>query len=342
MRGEKRKGKRKQQQQKDWRRWWSPGSFRSSFFCTVRRQWWSGNYNSHDALTGGSCEREAFSPHNPLRHPRMVAPSGAMSDSENSSSSSSDAEELARCREAATPAWGLEQRPGAAERPEAGAADKQAPAPQPSRRHEVNQHEEDGNDLRTTPEFRAHVAKKLGALLDSSIAIAEVWKKSQKAKMQQAAKEEDGFRLFFTSIPGGHKKEASPRPCRKRQPPSSSDDSDEELQRCREAAVSASDILQESAIHCPAKAEEKKKLKKKAKKKVDNADLAAAPGLEQAWNRICWDAGPHLNRFLRPFLVGNSSPVGSSISPPCPAWVNSVGTESGEPLTTPSSACLLT
>nr|Q3UY34.1 RecName: Full=Protein CUSTOS [Mus musculus]BAE22379.1 unnamed protein product [Mus musculus] len=211
----------------------------------------------------------------------MVAPSGAMSDSENSSSSSSDAEELARCREAATPAWGLEQRPGAAERPEAGAADKQAPTPQPSRRHEVNQHEEDGNDLRTTPEFRAHVAKKLGALLDSSIAIAEVWKKSQKAKMQQVAKEEDGFRLFFTSIPGGHKKEASPRPCRKRQPPSSSEDSDEELQRCREAAVSASDILQESAIHCPAKAEEKKKLKKKAKKKVDNADLAAAPGLEQ-------------------------------------------------------------
>lgn len=44
--------------------------------------------------------------------------------------------------------------------------------------------------------------------------------------------------------------------------------------------MSASDILQESAIHCPAKAEEKK-LKKKAKKKADNADLAAAPGLEQ-------------------------------------------------------------
>lgn len=45
--------------------------------------------------------------------------------------------------------------------------------------------------------------------------------------------------------------------------------------------MSASDILQESAIHCSAKAEEKKKLKKKAKKKADNADLAAAPGLEQ-------------------------------------------------------------
>lgn len=70
-----------------------------------------------------------FTPHNPLRHPRMVAPSGAMSDSENSSSSSSDAEELARCREAATPAWGLEQRPGAAERPEAGRGLSGAQAP---------------------------------------------------------------------------------------------------------------------------------------------------------------------------------------------------------------------
>lgn len=50
----------------------------------------------------------------------MVAPSGAMSDSESSSSGGSDAEELARCREAATPAWGLEQRPQGAEKPEAG------------------------------------------------------------------------------------------------------------------------------------------------------------------------------------------------------------------------------
>ncbi|GAB1290046.1 Protein CUSTOS [Apodemus speciosus] len=209
----------------------------------------------------------------------MVAPSGAMSDSESSSSGGSDAEELARCREAATPAWGLEQRPQGAEKPEAGAADKPAPAPQPSRRREVSQHEEDGNELRTTPEFRAHVAKKLGALLDSSIAIAEVWKKSQKV-LQQAAKEGDerGFRLFFTSVTGGQEKEASPKPCRKRQPPAPGEDSDEERQRCREAAVSAADILQASAVHCPAKgegqAEKKKKLKKKAKKR-------AGAGLDQ-------------------------------------------------------------
>ncbi|KAK2102765.1 hypothetical protein P7K49_020432 [Saguinus oedipus] len=48
----------------------------------------------------------------------MAAPNGTMSDSE-SSGSSSDAEELARCREAAMPAWGLEQRPHGAVKPRA-------------------------------------------------------------------------------------------------------------------------------------------------------------------------------------------------------------------------------
>ncbi|XP_051017637.1 protein CUSTOS [Acomys russatus] len=214
----------------------------------------------------------------------MVAPSGTMSDSDSSSSSNSDAEELARCREAATPAWGLEQRPLGTEKPRADAASKEAPASQPSRRREVNRHEEDGNELQTTPEFRAHVARKLGALLDSSITISEVWKAPRKAEVQLETEAEDGFRLFFTSIPGGHEKEASPRPCRKRQPPSSSsEDSDEEWQRCREAAVSASDLLQESAIHCPAKVEKatkRKKLKKKAKEEADT-DLAGSTGLQQ-------------------------------------------------------------
>lgn len=43
-----------------------------------------------------------------------------MSDSESCSSSNSDAEELERCREAAMPAWGLEQRPQWAEKPRTG------------------------------------------------------------------------------------------------------------------------------------------------------------------------------------------------------------------------------
>lgn len=33
-------------------------------------------------------------------------------------------------------------------------------------RHKVDEHEQDGNELQTTPEFRAYVAKKLGDLLD--------------------------------------------------------------------------------------------------------------------------------------------------------------------------------
>ncbi|XP_052510660.1 protein CUSTOS isoform X2 [Budorcas taxicolor] len=197
-----------------------------------------------------------------------------MSDLE-SSSSSSDEEELERCREAAMPAWGLEQRPRGPEKPRVGATNAKLPANQPSLRHKVDEHEQDGNELQTTPEFRAHVAKKLGALLDSSITISEIVKEPRKAEVQRGALEDDGFRLFFTSIPRGPEKEAAPQPCRKRLPSSSSDDGDE-LRRCREAAVSASDILQESAIHGPVLVEKKKKrkLKKKAKNE-DSADVAS-------------------------------------------------------------------
>ncbi|XP_040853718.1 protein CUSTOS isoform X2 [Ochotona curzoniae] len=215
----------------------------------------------------------------------MAAPSGSMSDSD---SSSSDAEELARCREAARPAWGLEQRLPGAGTTGGGAAKSQPPASQPSLRHRVDEHEQDGNELQTTPEFRAHVAKKLGALLDSSISIAEVVREPRKTTVQREAPEDDGFRLFFTSIPGDSGKAAELQPRRKRQPPSSSsEDSDEEWQRCQEAAVSASDILQESAIHSPVQQEEetrkkkkKKKLKRKAQKvaDVDSAVTTATTG----------------------------------------------------------------
>ncbi|XP_048198782.1 protein CUSTOS isoform X1 [Perognathus longimembris pacificus] len=216
--------------------------------------------------------------HNPLRPPKMAAPSGTMSDSE--SSSSSDEEELARCREAAMPAWGLEQHPRGAEKPRADAAGNQLPTSRPSLRHKVDEHEQDGNELQTTPEFRAHVAKKLGALLDSSITISEVVTEPRKAEGPKVASEDDGFRLFFTSVPGGPEKEASPRPQKRRPPSSSSEESDEEWRRCQEAAVSASDILQESAIHGPGKVEEESKQKKRKLKKkattVANSDLAIA------------------------------------------------------------------
>ncbi|XP_054450412.1 protein CUSTOS isoform X1 [Pteronotus mesoamericanus] len=263
-----------------------------------------------------------------------------MSDLESSSSSGSDAEELARCREAAMPAWGLEQLPKGPQKKRSDAVNNQLPATQPSLRyctlwvqvfvqsfnkhwypvvcqgkakpweikvnethvvaalvgqllseqemrsfcmccrHKVDEHEQDGNELQTTPEFRAHVAKKLGALLDSSITISEVVKEPTKAKVQRVPPEDDGFRLFFTSIPEGREEKASPQPRRKRWPSSSSEDSDEERQRCQEAAVSASDILQQSAIHGPVKVEteakkKKKKSKKKAKKEA-SVDLVTA------------------------------------------------------------------
>ncbi|XP_077016165.1 protein CUSTOS isoform X2 [Tamandua tetradactyla] len=209
----------------------------------------------------------------------MAAPSGVVGDSE-SSSSSTDEEELARCREASIPAWGLKQRPRGLEVPRADTGTNQLPATQPSLRYKVNEHEQDGNELQTTPEFRAHIAKKLGALLDSSITISEVEKKPIKAKAQKTLSEDDGFRLFFTSIPEGSKKEASPQPCRKRLPSSSSEDSNEEWKRCQEAAVSASDILQESAIHSPVEMikeekKEKKKQKKKARKEASAASAIA-------------------------------------------------------------------
>uniref|UniRef100_A0A8C8X142 Protein CUSTOS n=1 Tax=Panthera leo TaxID=9689 RepID=A0A8C8X142_PANLE len=212
----------------------------------------------------------------------MAAPSGPLSALESSSSSSSsDEEELARCREAAMPAWGLEHPSRGPEKPRADAANNQLPASQPSLRRKADEHEQDGNELQTTPEFRAHVAKKLGALLDSSITISEVVKEPKKTEIQKVPPEDDGFRLFFTSIPGDSGKKAAPQPSRKRFPSGSSEDSDEEWQWCREAAVSASDILQESAIHGPVKVEKeakkkKKKLKKKAKKEAGADSVAPA------------------------------------------------------------------
>ncbi|EPQ06199.1 Hypothetical protein D623_10028126, partial [Myotis brandtii] len=161
------------------------------------------------------------------------------------------------------------------------AANNQLPTTQPSLRHKVDEHEQDGNELQTTPEFRAYVAKKLGDLLDSSITISEAVKEPTKAEVQKATPGDDGFRLFFTSVPEGPEETAAPQPRRKRLPSrSSSEDSDEEWQRCQEAAVSASAILQESAIHGPVKVEKeakkkKRKLKKKAKKEA-STDLTTA------------------------------------------------------------------
>ncbi|XP_034647054.1 protein CUSTOS isoform X1 [Trachemys scripta elegans] len=199
-----------------------------------------------------------------------------VSDSESSSSS---AEDLERFREAA---WDLAGQRSAVVPPEPGSGgfgkDKLLPV-QPSLRQKVNDHDKDGNELQTTPEFRAHVAKKLGAMLDSYITVLEdssgpVW-----TSMQTADSEDDGFRLFSSSVPGDCGKSKPPLSARRRRPSSSSElDSDQEWQRYQEAAVSAADILKQSAffvmppdssqVHKQECTEHKQKKKKKRKKKA--------------------------------------------------------------------------
>ncbi|XP_066055556.1 protein CUSTOS isoform X2 [Chamaea fasciata] len=89
-----------------------------------------------------------------------------------------------------------------------------------------------------------------------------------------------GFRLFSSSVPGDCGK-PEPCPARRRRPVSSSDtDSDQEWQRFQEAAVSAADILKQSAFpalsqgssqeQSQANVEPKQKKKKKKKIRKEN------------------------------------------------------------------------
>ncbi|XP_036383834.1 protein CUSTOS [Megalops cyprinoides] len=145
----------------------------------------------------------------------------------------------------------------------------------PSRRVKVSQHDHDGNELQTTPEFRAHVAKKLGALLDSCIsdgspATSTVPPGSGRAE-DEDGNEDEGFRLFSTSVPGLCVKEPSP-PVRRRPIPSSSDSDSEMEMRLKEAAVSVTDLLPPSclpsmpqSLSSPAPLPDAKKKKKKKK-----------------------------------------------------------------------------
>ncbi|NXY68314.1 CSTOS protein, partial [Glareola pratincola] len=116
-------------------------------------------------------------------------------------------------------------------------------------RREVNGHDEDGNELQTTPEFRAHVAKKLGAMLDGFITVLKDSSGPSQTSVRRSDSGDDGFRLFSSSVPGDCGKSEPCPAARRRQPSSSSDtDSDREWQRYQEVAVSAADILKQSAF----------------------------------------------------------------------------------------------
>ncbi|NXY83932.1 CSTOS protein, partial [Alcedo cyanopectus] len=167
---------------------------------------------------------------------------------DSSSDSDSSGEAAARFREAA---WDCAAQASVAVRAEPrggeGTAGTWAHAVPPL--HEVNGHGEDGNELQTTPEFRAHVARKLGAMLDSFITVSKGSPGPPPTPVLQSDSADDGFRLFSSSVPGDC---GEPEPCpaaRRRQPSSSSGmDSDQEWQRYQEAAVSATDVLRQSGL----------------------------------------------------------------------------------------------
>ncbi|NWW66528.1 CSTOS protein, partial [Ifrita kowaldi] len=178
-------------------------------------------------------------------------------DSDTGLDSDSGGEAAARFREAA---WDCAAQAAAATRaePRGGEGWWAGWAPLPrcciifvliSNGREAISWENGDNDLQTTPEFRAHVAKKLGTMLDSFITVLKDSSGPSQTLVAQSDSEDDGFRLFSSSVPGDCGK---PEPCpaaRRRQPVSSSDtDSDQEWQRYQEAAVSAADILKQSAF----------------------------------------------------------------------------------------------
>ncbi|XP_035496030.1 protein CUSTOS isoform X1 [Scophthalmus maximus] len=150
--------------------------------------------------------------------------------SDNSSSDSSDDDEARRrCREAV---W--ETR--------AVAHKEEDNTVKQSKRFVVAEHEHDGNELQVTQGFRTHVAKKLGHLLDSYISETQIKNSSCVESAGCDDDDEEGFRLFSTSVPG-QTTEEPPVPVRRR-PVYSSSDSDSEMEtRLREAAVSVKDLL---------------------------------------------------------------------------------------------------
>ncbi|KYO31682.1 hypothetical protein Y1Q_0022778 [Alligator mississippiensis] len=216
----------------------------------------------------------------------MAAPTSGRGAGGSDSESGSSAEDWERFREAAWDPAGQRAATGRPEPSSGGLRTDKLPSAQPSLRQRVNDHDQDGNELQTTPEFRAHVAKKLGAMLDSCITVLEGSPRCGWISIQAADFEDDGFRLFSSSVPGDCGKSEPSHSARRQRTSSSSElDSDQEWQRCQEAAVSAADILKQSALpgvshdynqaqnqECTEhnQKKKKKKMKKKVKGESDN------------------------------------------------------------------------
>ncbi|KAM4576939.1 protein CUSTOS [Odontesthes bonariensis] len=147
-------------------------------------------------------------------------------------SSSSDDEELKRCQEAV---WEIKTN-------KTKDGDSNA---KESKRVLVADHEHDGNELQVTKEFRAHVAKKLGHQLDSCISVMQP--DTSSCLKSTNCDDDEGFRLFSTSVPE-QKADEPQAPVRRRPVPSSSDSDSEMEARLKEAAVSIRDLLPSSSF----------------------------------------------------------------------------------------------
>ncbi|KAM8887196.1 protein CUSTOS [Spinachia spinachia] len=116
---------------------------------------------------------------------------------------------------------------------------------QQSKRFVVADHEHDGNELQVTQGFRTHVATKLGRLLECSISEMSTENVSC-VEPKTCGDDEEGFRLFSTSVPG--QAAADPPALVRRRPVPSSSESDSEMEtRLREAAVSVKYLISQSS-----------------------------------------------------------------------------------------------
>ncbi|XP_063769167.1 protein CUSTOS [Pseudophryne corroboree] len=198
----------------------------------------------------------------------MAAPRSSQQGSRDAEDSSSGEEELERFREAAWQPPGIDKSVRCLQNPISPVI--------PSLRVRPDCHEHDGNELETTPEFRTHVARKLSAILDRCIKEIPGSGNLKQDPKATSNSEDEGFRLFRTSVPGDCGTVISSSISKRRVASSTSEDSEEEKQRrfC-EAAVSGLDILKQSALQpIPGKNLDtvcnnqlKKKCKKKKKKK---------------------------------------------------------------------------
>ncbi|KAM8759475.1 protein CUSTOS [Acanthopagrus schlegelii] len=204
-------------------------------------------------------------------------------------SSSSDDEALRRCQEAVWETRSDTNKGGDT-------------SVQQSKRFVVAKHEHDGNELQVTEGFRTHVAKKLGTLLDSCISETRTETSCVESANRDNNNDDDndeGFRLFSTSVPG-QKADERPAPVRRRPAPSSSDSDSEMETRLKEAAVSVKDLLpsfsstpseEPPCSETPKKKKKKKEaedeeeescvVKKKKKKQTRGESDSAASPLQQ-------------------------------------------------------------